>query len=126
MVASSTMLRRVAAPDLGCNETDGMPQLGGVYDHQCATVPRMARSNARQVDDPIDLALGTLFRAERASQRMTMTELEAKSGVKLAQLSRLLNGQAKFDVTELIGICRALGLDIATVMRDVQDGNNLE
>lgn len=74
----------------------------------------------RSGDDPYNRAVGDILRAQKAHLKRTEAQLSAASGVQLAQISRLLNARASFDLGELIALSEALNLDPGDVLRDAR------
>jgi transcriptional regulator with XRE-family HTH domain len=75
----------------------------------------------RKGDDPYNRAVGDILRAQKARIRMTEASLSEVSGVAVAQISRLFNAKAMFDMRELISLASALGLDPGDVVREARE-----
>lgn len=58
---------------------------------------------------PINQAMATELRAERAAAGLTLDALAQQSGVALSTLRRILNGSIDVNVGDLALLCRALG-----------------
>ena len=58
------------------------------------------------------------LRAERARQRLTIREVEARSGVPAPSLYRYFSGARAFPLDALGAVCEALGVDVEDLLAD--------
>lgn len=65
--------------------------------------------------------LGDVLRLIRRSQGRTLREVSAEAEVSLGYLSEIERGQKEASSELLYAICRALGVPLAVVLRDVAD-----
>ena len=65
--------------------------------------------------------LGEALRATRLSQERTLREVSSAARVSLGYLSEVERGQKEASSELLAAICRALGVRLSDVLRDVSD-----
>lgn len=64
--------------------------------------------------------VGHIIHKLRKDRKMTLLELSAKSGVALATLSRMENGKMTGTLESHINICKALGVSLPDLYRDLE------
>lgn len=67
------------------------------------------------------MKIGKRMRELRKEKNMTLEELSEKSGVALATLSRMENNKMMGTLKSHNSICKALGVSIATLYRELED-----
>jgi transcriptional regulator with XRE-family HTH domain len=73
------------------------------------------------------MKIGTKIRSYRKEKGLTLEELSEKSGVALATLSRMETGKMPGTVKSHSSICKALGISIADLYREIEDSSkNIE
>ena len=64
------------------------------------------------------MEIASVLRGKRARLKRTIQELADATGISRPQVSKLLDGQKRFDVEELERLCHALKLDWKQVLFD--------
>ncbi|MEE9500406.1 MAG: helix-turn-helix transcriptional regulator, partial [Candidatus Omnitrophota bacterium] len=67
------------------------------------------------------MRIGKKLKAIRKERKMTLKELEEKSGVQIATLSRMEHDIMTGTLHSHINICKALGVSLSDFYRDVED-----
>lgn len=67
------------------------------------------------------MQIGSSIRKQRKEKNMSLEDLSNKSGVALATLSRMENGKMTGTLNSHVNICKALGISIAGLYRDLED-----
>ncbi|MFD1331226.1 helix-turn-helix domain-containing protein [Methylopila musalis] len=70
---------------------------------------------------PIDQRAGSAIREHRLERSLTLAELASAAGMSVAMLSRIENGQSAASLDVLERICAALGVDMSTLFRAIED-----
>ncbi len=70
---------------------------------------------------PIDQRTGAAIREQRLERSLTLSELAAAAGMSVAMLSRIENGQSAASLEVLERVCAALGVDMSTLFRAIED-----
>jgi transcriptional regulator with XRE-family HTH domain len=71
-------------------------------------------------NDAFNTATAEIIDARKHELRMTYEELEAKSGVNMRTLKRLVTGERPFRMGQFFAVASALGLDPAEVMAGIE------
>lgn len=66
-------------------------------------------------------ALGRVLSAARERQGLRQSVVAAALGVPASYLSKVESGTRRLDVVEFIRIAEAIGIDAATLLREVED-----
>ena len=66
-------------------------------------------------------SLGTVLRAERMRQGMTLRELSSAARVSLGYISEIERGQKEASSELLAALCEALDMPLSGVLREVSD-----
>ena len=64
-------------------------------------------------DDNIEVLIGSIIKEKRRKQKMTQSELAAKSGIQQASISKIESGNSNMTIHQLKRIVDALGLKIS-------------
>ena len=72
---------------------------------------------------PLSIEIAGVLRGARARLKRTYQELADTTGISRPQVSKLLDGQKRFDIEDLERLCFALGLDWKQVLLDA-DGKS--
>ncbi|AKU15787.1 helix-turn-helix domain-containing protein [Luteipulveratus mongoliensis] len=75
--------------------------------------------NARERTPYADMVSARL-RAERGDKQLTLDGLAEAAGIPKATLRRILSGERVADVSQLVRLCRALGLQPSKFLEDVE------
>ncbi|QZO02365.1 XRE family transcriptional regulator [Chenggangzhangella methanolivorans] len=70
---------------------------------------------------PIDHRAGGAIREHRLERSLTLAELSSAAGMSVAMLSRIENGQSAASLEVIERVCAALGVDMSTLFRAIED-----
>ncbi len=69
---------------------------------------------------PIDERMGAAMRRARLDRGLTLSDLASAASISVPMLSRFENGQSTASLEHLERICAALGTDLSTLFREVE------
>jgi transcriptional regulator with XRE-family HTH domain len=72
---------------------------------------------------PIDQRAGTAIRRSRLERGLTLNDVASAANMSVPMLSRIENGQSTGSLTMLERICSALGIDLATLFREIEQSS---
>lgn len=72
---------------------------------------------AKQAPASAELAMTTVIDEVRLERGLTQAQLADAAGISQPLVSRILAGERSATVTELIGLCSAIGLDLSELAR---------
>jgi transcriptional regulator with XRE-family HTH domain len=90
---------------------------------KAAHLAAFERRAATRETIPIEQRIGLSIRRLRAARRLTLQELANGADLSSAMLSRLENGQTSVSLDALERLCRALGVSLSSIFKDVEDPN---
>ncbi|PZQ88730.1 MAG: XRE family transcriptional regulator [Leifsonia xyli] len=70
---------------------------------------------------PIDQRAGAAIREHRLERSLTLAELASAADMSVAMLSRIENGQSAASLEVIERVCAALGVDMSTLFRAIED-----
>ena len=89
---------------------------------QGGATPAAPAAAASSVADPraLDRHIGATAHALRLQRRLTIADLSRQSGLSSGMLSKIENGQVSASLDTLLALSRALGVEIAELMREFE------
>ncbi|WP_439406656.1 helix-turn-helix domain-containing protein [Bradyrhizobium sp. DASA03076] len=69
---------------------------------------------------PIDERMGAAMRRARLERGLTLSDVASAAGISVPMISRFENGQSTVSLALLERICAALGTDLSTLFREVE------
>ena len=85
-------------------------------------MPKLARPNAEQDPDPIDIGIGLKIRARRKAIGMNQPALGEHLGVSYQQVQKYELGANRISSANLVRIAQALGCSIADLVEAPSEG----
>lgn len=76
---------------------------------------------AKQAPSDVERAMTAVIEERRQAAGMTQAQLARAAGVSQPHVSRILSGARSATVTELIGLCAALGISLSELAAEAGD-----
>lgn len=86
---------------------------------RCATLSGMS-SGIKTRPNSVDLAVVWILDVERGRQGITQVDLATEAGISQSQVSRVLGGIKPVTLTEMLRMCKALGLVASAVVKQAE------
>lgn len=87
-------------------------------------MPKLARPNAEQDPDPIDIAIGLRIRARRKAMRVTQPSLGEHLGLSFQQIQKYELGVNRISGANLVRVARALKCSVADLAEGPEEGRS--
>lgn len=72
---------------------------------------------AKQAPASTEVAMSNVIDEERKERGLSQAQLAVAAGISQPLVSRILSGERSATVTELLGLCAAVGLDLSELAR---------
>lgn len=87
------------------------------------TTSPVTRVDTTAAKQPIDERTGAAIRRARLERGLKLSDVAAAAEMSVPMLSRIENGQSSASLIVLERICTALGIDLATLFREIEGTN---